>query len=521
MNDEGRAMRFSGGTDERTKGEQGFVLAMTALLMVPMIIFTAFAVDLGAWYGQAGKMQRAADAASLAGVVQLPNRTNAINAAQATLAKNGFPVACVTAPSTGPCVVSYPSGPNQQMKVALTASASQYFSKIVIRSQTLNRDATAVYNLRIPLGSPNNTMGNDPTRAGAQPNLWAAIQGPYTNHTDGDPYATKCAANAASATSCSGGANTEYDPEGYDWAIDVPAAAVGTPVTVSIYDPSFGPTMGASPFLMQEVQQHAPFSTSYQLFNTTGSSANLNMTSANGMNTLGRCSGGTPGYRVWSPGTGAGFFTQAWYNLCTFTPTIAGIYPLRVKTSAIPSVTDRGGGWNVYSLRATTASASKPQVYALGKMSIWTPEPGSNAKFYLANIGQQYAGHTLQVDLFDPGDGASGTYNMTFHPPPSGLPAIRPTATGTTACTYSNPTVAQGGGATTNSSSTCTIQTRNSSSGSIYNNRWLRVNIVIPIAYACTTDCWWSIEYNFGTGTPNDRTVWVVNVLGDPVHLVE
>ncbi len=236
-------MRFSGDTSQRTKGEQGFVLAVTALMMVPLIIFTAFAVDLGAWYGQAAKMQRAADAASLAGVVQLPNKVNAVAAAQTTLAKNGFPYTCVTAPSTGPCVISYPNAAGQQMNVSLTTSASQYFSKIVLSSEVLHRDATAVYNLKIPLGSPTNTFGDDPTRSGLQPNLWAAIQGPYTNHADGDPYATKCATTPSSATACSGGlANADYDPNGYLWAVDIPASLAGTSVTVSIYDPALGPT---------------------------------------------------------------------------------------------------------------------------------------------------------------------------------------------------------------------------------------------------------------------------------------
>ncbi|MGZ4682105.1 MAG: pilus assembly protein TadG-related protein [Acidimicrobiales bacterium] len=509
-------MRFSGSTDERTKGEQGFVLAMTALMIVPLIIFTAFAVDLGAWYGQAAKMQRAADAASLAGVVQLPNKVNAVAAAQATLAKNGFAYTCVTAPATGPCVVSYPSGADQQMNVALQTSASQYFSKIVLKSETLNRDATAVYNLKIPLGSPSNVFGNDPTRTGPQPNLWAAINGPYSNHADGDPYSPKCAVGPSSATACnSSGANPTYRSSGYMWAVDVPASAVGSPITVSIYDPSFGPNGTLS-----ESTTNAGFATSYQIFNTTGSAAALNLNNSNGMNTLGRCSTG-PGYKVFLAGDTTG--QNAWWTLCTFTPTIAGIYPVQVKTSAIPTVTpDSGGGWNAYALKATKASGTQPQTYAIDDLSIWTPTPSSNARFYLANIGAQYAGHTLQLDLYDPGDGNSGNYFMTFHPPPAGVPAIVPTATATTACTYSPPT-ANIGGATTLSSSTCTIQTRNASASpaNIYNNNWLRVNILIPTTYTCTTDCWWSIEYNFGTGSPTDRTVWVVNVLGDPVHLTQ
>ena len=81
------------------------------------------------------------------------------------------------------------------------------------------------------------------------------------------------------------------------------------------------------------------------------------------------------------------------------------------------------------------------------------------------------------------------------------------------------------GPATPDSSANCTIKTLNANSNNgIYNGHWLRVSITIPPAasYTCTTDCWWSIQYNFGAGgSPNDRTVWVVNVLGDPVHLIQ
>ena len=86
---------------------------------------------------------------------------------------------------------------------------------------------------------------------------------------------------------------------------------------------------------------------------------------------------------------------------------------------------DAGTGWNVYSVKATTGAAAKPAVYALNEMSIWTPTPGSTAGFYLANIGNQYAGHTLVVDLYDPGDGTAGTtpFTMQFLAPPPPSPS--------------------------------------------------------------------------------------------------
>ena len=515
-------MRFSGrfsgrSADERSRGEQGFVLAVTALMMVPLLVFTAFAVDLGAWYGQGAKMQRAADAASLAGVVQLPSKVNAIAAVQASLAKNGFPYTCVAAPATGPCVISYPTGAGQQLNVALTTSATQYFSKIVMSSEVLHRDATSVYNLKIPLGSPSNVFGNDPTRAGAQPNLWGAINGPYSNHADGDAYSTHCGANnGGSATSCAGNTvNPTYRDTGFIWAVEVVAQASYSPVTVAIYDPSFGPN---STLNEGYSGGSTGFATSFEVFNATSSAA-YNLSNANSLKTLGRCSPVSGGYKVFPSGDTTG--QNAWYTLCTFTPTGPGIYPVQVKTSAIPTVTDSGTGFNAYSLRAVASAGTQPKLYALDDLSIWTPTPGSTAKFYLAEIGQQYAGHTLQIDLYDPGDGTAGSspFTMQFLAPPAGVPSIVPTSGSTVNCDY-NLTAAGYPTLDTNSGN-CTIKTLNANSSSgIYNNGWLRVQIAIPVSYTCTTDCWWSVKYSFGSGsTPTDRTVWVVNVLGDPVHL--
>jgi Flp pilus assembly protein TadG len=512
----------------RMRGEKGYVLAMVGLLIVPLLVFTAFAVDVGAWYAQGAKMQRAVDAASLAGVVQLPNQTAATAAANATLDANGFNH------STYSPTYTFPNGAGETMVVTISVPANQYFSGIVLQGETLTRTATAVYNLRIPLGSPNNSFGNNlpagctSTTSTAspcpnpnvQPNLWAAINGPYSNHQDGDAYSTHCAGQATGATSCDGlGANNAtYRTTGFLWAVDVPAADIGKSVTVQIYDPALGGT--GTPLF--ETSSNGGFSTSYQLFMTTGASAQINLNSTNGMDQLSQCTGGTPGYKVFGPGTGASFFTQAWYTLCTFTPTVAGIYPLQVKSSAIPGITDTGGGWNVYSLKASVATGTQPQVYALNDMSIWTPQPG-NANFYLANIGPQYAGHTLVIDLYDPGDGSAGPngFQMQFLMPPSGLGTV-PSGGTATGCNYNATPSATIGPATPNTSANCTILTQvaNGTSGGIYNNAWLRVSIAIPSSYTCSTDCWWWVSYKFDAGSsPTDRTVWVVNVLGDPVHL--
>ena len=204
-------------------------------------------------------------------------------------------------------------------------------------------------------GGPNNTFGNDPTRSGVQPQLWASINGPYSTHWDGDPYATKCLGWSASPTSCDGaGSNPTYNTLGYLWGIDVPAALVGIPVTVAIYDPEMKVGSAAKDNLT-----NGNFATSYQLFNTTGSPSAINLGPANAMSTLGRCGAPTAGSHVFPAGSTESM--NAWYSLCTFTPTQAGVYPLQVKTSAIPSIPDSGGGFNNFSIRATSGSGPQPR----------------------------------------------------------------------------------------------------------------------------------------------------------------
>lgn len=575
-------MRFSGTVDERTKGEKGFVLAMTGLLIVPMLIFTAFAVDLGAWYGQGAKMQRAADAASLAGVVWLPDQTAAVNAANTALTKNGF---------SGLGTFSYPAG-GRQMQVTITKPAAQYFSKIVLQSETLTRSATAEFNKPVPLGSPGGAVGNDvascaqfqpTTSCGSQPMLWSAIQGPYETHANGDAFATLCkTGNSGSGTVASGGcgwtatttspgqiSNPDYKPEGYEFAIDVPAAGVGQALNIQLWDAGeFGRTTGnnntfdcnssAAPwsgsfpsgFSSQQCQTGDSGPTDrngvnmqFQLWDNDGSDLTTNFTAP-----ISGCERFIPADTAANP-TAISTYKNKWVSLCTFTPTRAGIYPLRVKSSNITRPASAGGakiadtssmaGWNAFSMKVT--GTTTPKLYSIGDLSIWTNTPGSIARFYLANIGTEHKGKTIQLDLFDPGDGNSGTYSLQLLAPPGAAPFNTPAvgtpllpplygrtipATNVVDSCYANTSntngSSRGAGTLVNRSSTsCTVTTRDGS-GQKFQNAWLRFEIKLSANYACTTDCWWTIKYNFGTGgLPNDRTTWAMTILGDPVHLTK
>src|SRR5690349_18516080 len=78
------------GARRRLRGEKGYALVLAALMLLPLLAFAGFATDVGAWYARANRMQRAADAASLAGVVWMPDLAQARTVALATAQRNGF-----------------------------------------------------------------------------------------------------------------------------------------------------------------------------------------------------------------------------------------------------------------------------------------------------------------------------------------------------------------------------------------------------------------------------------------------
>src|SRR2546429_7126187 len=80
-------MRRNDLTDDR-----GQTLAVVALMLTALFGFVGLVADIG-WYElNMVRLQRAADAAALAGVVYLPgNISGAVTAAQNEAAKNGFP----------------------------------------------------------------------------------------------------------------------------------------------------------------------------------------------------------------------------------------------------------------------------------------------------------------------------------------------------------------------------------------------------------------------------------------------
>ena len=230
---------------------------MSALLFSSVFLgLAALGVDTARWYVESEQLQKAADAASLAGVVYMPgDLARARVAALATAERNGFA-------NSGTTTVTVAEGPQpSQLVVTISSRVSNAFAaSFGSPTTTLSRAATADYTAPAPMGSPCNTFGNEPpsttgtamvnnSTGSAQPSpafpncstnpqFWAAVEGPATDKVQGDRYGT-IPCSGSSTYGCAGGRNSEYRSDGYFFAVHVEPAAVGRQLDVQIYDPAF------------------------------------------------------------------------------------------------------------------------------------------------------------------------------------------------------------------------------------------------------------------------------------------
>ncbi len=235
----------------RRRDEGGYVAIVSAIVVVAVALpSAAVAVDVGSWYVQAEKVQKAADAAALGGVPFLPQDLASAQArALEVAARNGFDNA------TGNTVSVTTDDKATQLKVTISATVTNSFGSMIgLPQQVITRSATADYQGPAPMGSPCNTFGNEPnpgnrgvvqpvgsangtTSCPRQPEYWATVEGPQTDKIYGDRYQTKGC--TAGVDLCTNRVNTEYDDFGYVFVVRVAPGAVGTQVDLQLYDPGF------------------------------------------------------------------------------------------------------------------------------------------------------------------------------------------------------------------------------------------------------------------------------------------
>jgi hypothetical protein len=504
----GRAARQEGGGRDG-----GYILATMGLLLVPLLLFTAFAVDVGGWYARGAKLQRVADAAALAGAARMPDFPIAQTLAVTTARLNG-----IVDTATIDIVVTQGAN-DRQIKVTITdRDVAQFLSQIVLDNMTIIRSSTAEFVLPVPLGSPDNYFGNDPVNPpSVQPGLWGNIHGPQTDNGKGDQYAAGC----RGTTGCS--TKTPQYTGSYIYAIDVPPGGTSN-LRMQIYDAGMYHRTTEQTETGDTRYSLTTQITTWEMFykddTPLDASDNINNHSmASGGPSAERCQSGTPGRFTIAQEASSSTYKNKWATVCQLSTAPEGRYYLRVSTSG------DGDFANRYSLRVLPSTGSgKPRLSAYSNMSMFNNSLLTTPSFYLAQVLPVHQGKALIVNLYDPGEIGVPNAKMLIQ---------RPNATGTGVTTaqtcklsvYTNPT--DTAPASTTTLSPCSIATTNGSGGGLYGNRLLKIEIVLGVAdlgaaYTCAT-CWWKVRYDLGaspTGTPADTTTWSAAIKGDPVHLI-
>jgi hypothetical protein len=490
-----------------TKSESGVTLPLVAMMMVTLLGLAAFAVDLGWFYLNASRVQRAADAAALAGVIYMPNdATEAGSVAHEIAQANGYLDQEI--PGVFPTVEAIPvSGKPTQLQVTISEQVPTFFLKVFgMSTQVITRTAQAEFVPPLPLGSPDNQFGNacDPGQAGCtgQANFWANIHGRYTDNEMGDAYSSAC--TAGSGSPCSPGTfNPLWDETttapGYLYGVE--RASAGTPFTVQFTDIAFHnssgaqtngdyvrtgdngcPALGGSTAVgcgpTMRVSLYAPDPDPLDLTNNT-------LLCTQDIAPLAQVAPGDP-YGFSAP---SGCFTVGLPE--------AGIYVVQVRVLGVGADPD---GLNRYSIRSTSG-----RLYAIDNMSIYNNASGSTTDFYLAEVSDAYKGKTFIVELYDPGESA-GTGSLQVIDP-SG-------AVYTGDCEVFSRDTVNDPWTQHPTPGTCS----ESVSPQEYNTRWLKFEIGLSSTYSCGP-CWWKMNYAYTTAV-NDTTTWRAYILGNPIHLV-
>jgi hypothetical protein len=516
--------------------QAGQIVVIFALMLVVLIGLVGIAVDTTYAWRESLRVQRAADAASLAGVVSMPGDfATATTTADSAAARNGYTSSSITT-----IAVTKANNPDE-LDVSITTQVPTFFSRIFgINSFTVTRSSKAVYILPVPMGSPENYYGTFGSyKVNGSPvalkgpggetlnarGFWGSMLTMGAGFINGDAYMPKGNNTDGSGT------NPQHDTaDYYDYGVYMPPGS--TNGHVYIFDPGFCATDGAQGTGERWLGGSNAVSSYYKLYNTNnqpynlaaqtllGTSGNLFANEAYSDSAEGGSGGSscTAG-KITDPNNGE-YYHDKWWELTGpqgANVTLSGgaggtTYRVRTTTDPGDSSQDSTNATNDFAIFASDTGTA-PQVYGLGAMEMYTPLPGgTNSTFYLAQISQQAgAGKTIQINLWDPGD-----TNQT-----ADLYILQPTASGWSPVnlTWTCQKLATAG---TNCSggSGAYVETSTGST-SHFNGCWLYISIPVPTSYTAPQSGWWKIEYAMGGSTNStDETTWQVNIKGNPVHLI-
>ena len=561
----------------------GYVLPMFAVTLIVLLGFAGIGVDVWNWYHTAQRLQRAADAGALAGVVYMPADPGQANTiARGVIAQNGYTTA---ADITVGSVTDRPSRLRVQIHETVTNNFLQFLGN---DDTTIRRDAVAEFQGAVPMGSPVNQLGNDPFGNQANdtvaPRFWLNEAAPNATTQSGDRHQARNCASAADNCVGSPAVNADYSPEGYFFAVDVRAVGTG-PLRIQAYDPGFMfvgdrcdadsnghlfpagdprlATLALPPYsILDAPARYVTGNTQYcagdqdivgRDMDTTFIVREPDDTPYSNTDNPVLCTkrfddhntaDATALYNQLISNTPTlpenmlfrDYFRQ-WVDLCTDATPNVGQYFIQVRsnaTAAAPLTYDatiNTGGHNRYSLRAGFGSSPAPAavnatnvgLFANGRLPIYVNQNDGTSvtNFYLARVEPLAANRTLELNFFDIGDVSGGTVTLTILPPSEAT-----TASGNfdsfPGCRFTPV------GYPAENLTGCSRSGMASSSTPVpFQGRLARVLVPIPSDYDCNeasfeTGCWLRVQMTFtGGAVPTDTTTWSANILGDPVRLVE
>ncbi|MEL7210254.1 MAG: Tad domain-containing protein, partial [Actinomycetota bacterium] len=198
--------------------DSGVVMPVLALLLIILLGFAGFAVDVGNWYLTANKAQRAADAGALGGVALMPGDFDGAESTAEDLAEaNGFEVSDVT--------VEPGARPNQ-LRVTIEDTVDNFFANLFgVEQTTITRTALAEFQGASIMGSPSNWLGNNADPSAPSPEMWLMNAAPGSQPPYGDRFQAELN-------------STEYDPDGYTYKVEVKNTPPGQPLRIQVFDPN-------------------------------------------------------------------------------------------------------------------------------------------------------------------------------------------------------------------------------------------------------------------------------------------
>ncbi len=533
--------------------QSGYVLATTALLLIPLMIFAAFAVDVGAWYVEADQAQRAADSASLAAVVRMPDEPNATQAAFDVAASNGYTdqpgctgtvADCRSALEAGsvasPQVLVIPTG-TQSVKVHVLTNADSYFGQVVLDNITLDRFASARYILPVPMGNPTNVLGGGSELIeGSQSNYYLRAMTECENRRTGDFIG---AGGGCTGTGYdpgnpdAGNTNPNHVDEGHKFIIDIPGTGSWELQARLTCAEAFGSTQANAPMrftlypgdntdLDDQDNLLLPILTTVTVQDPTDDvSANCD-DDGDGNNDWAWDNEPAPWVTIQDNMTIDGHYVMFAKNTA-YDANRRTLYSLRV----VPTGTASNASWTCSRIGATPL-ADCPNLWAESFLTTYTHtdmfDPAVSSQFselFLAEVAEVHAGKRMEVVLFDPADGIE---NMKILDP-SGV--AQNLEWWTIDCAeYNYPTVGCTGDYGSPASpitQTCGTDPCLKQEGAYsFQDKTVKLFIDIPTNYACEVivaqpdNCWWTVEYET-SGTASETTTWGVRIIGDPVRLTE